>query len=326
MTVHVKVAQVGCGYWGKNLTRNLSELGALAAVVDDYPETARKMAEQFAVPALSYEDVLSDTSIDAVSLATPAVSHADFAIQALRAGKHVFVEKPLALHVADAECVLDAARKNDRILMVGHLLQYHPVFIKAREMAAAGVIGKLRYVYSNRLSLGKFRTEENVLWSFAPHDLSMVLCLAGEEPVDVNAQGMSYVTPGIADWVTVQLRFPGGLRAHVQASWAHPYKEHRLVLVGDSGMLEFSDSATAWEKKLILYRHGIDKSGRAPAPVKADGEAIVVAKGEPLRAECQHFIDCCANGTRPKTDGAEGLAVLRVLERAEMCLSRSLAV
>lgn len=324
MADEIRIAQIGCGHWGKNLTRNFSELGALAAVVDNNPDTAKRMADMYGVKPYTFEDALADPQIDGVALATPAVSHAEFAIRALEAGKHVFVEKPLALRVVDAAEVLSVAEKSGKVLMVGHLLQYHPIFSKVRDMVAQGTIGKLRYVYSNRLSLGKFRTEENVLWSFAPHDLSMILSLAGEEPDSVSAQGMSYVTPGIADWANVQMRFPGGLRGHVQTSWIHPYKDQRLVVVGEDGMIEFADSNPDWDSKLMLYQHAIDRSGPVPEPVRAEGEKIAVAKGEPLKAECQHFIDCCASNASPRANGAEGLAVLRVLEKAEDCLAQSL--
>ncbi|PRX27670.1 UDP-2-acetamido-3-amino-2,3-dideoxy-glucuronate N-acetyltransferase [Meinhardsimonia xiamenensis] len=315
-----RIAQVGCGHWGKNLTRNFAELGALAAVVEGNPDTARAMSEAHGVPARDWAEVLADPGIDAVALATPAETHAPLALEAFAAGKHVYVEKPMALSIAEAQAMIAAAEAAGRVLMVGHLLHYHPVFRRLKAEVEAGRIGALRYIYSNRLSLGKFRTEENVMWSFAPHDVSMILSLVGAEPEAVTAQGAAHATAGVADWATMQLRFAGGVAAHVTASWMHPFKEHRLVVVGEEGMLVFEDSKPVWEEKLTLYPHRIDTSGQVPVPVRGEAEPIVVEKGEPLRAECAHFIDCIETGGKPLTDGAEGLAVLRVLMAADRAM------
>lgn len=320
----IKVAQIGCGYWGKNLARNFAELGALAAVVDGDAATAARIAGEHGVRVASFAEVLADDSIAGISLATPAVTHATLALEALAAGKHVFVEKPLALTPSDAREVIEAADTAGRVLMVGHLLQYHPIFLRLKELVEQGVLGQLRYVYSNRMSLGKFRTEENVLWSFSPHDVSMVLALVGEEPEAIQAEGSAFVTPGIADWSICTMRFPSGVRGMVQASWSHPFKEQRLVAVGDAAMAVFEDSEPEWDKRLALYRHGVDKSGAAPVPVKADVEYVAVPKDEPLKAECRHFLDSIRNGTTPRTDGREGLAVLNVLDRAGTALETSL--
>lgn len=317
----VRLAHVGCGYWGKNLARNFAELGALDAVVDGNANVAAAMAEATGARVATFEDILSDDAIEAISFATPAETHHALAKRALEAGKHVFVEKPLALNPAEAKDLIEAADRLDRRLMVGHLLQYHPIFREMRARIEGGAIGRLTYVYSNRMSLGKFRIEENVLWSFAPHDVSMVLSLAGARPLTVTAQGASIVTPGVEDWCTLQLAFEGGLKAHIQTSWLHPFKEQRLVAIGTEGMLVFEDSAPVWEEKLKLYRHAIDVTGPAPAPSAAQAENIAVEKLEPLRSECQHFLDCVASGARPRTDGEEGLAVLDVLHRAAACLS-----
>lgn len=318
--VEIRVAQVGCGYWGKNLVRNFAEIGALAAVVDNDAGLAAKASEAHGVPIRSFEDVLADPAIDGIGLATPAVTHAKLAIAALNAGKHVFVEKPVALSSADAQAVQAVAEQKGLTLMVGHLLQYHPIFLALKDLVAAGTLGSLRYVYSNRMSLGKFRTEENVLWSFAPHDLSMVLALVGEEPVQVTAQGAGFITPGIHDWSTVQLAFPSGVRGHVQTSWLHPFKEQRLVVIGDKAMAVFEDSQPDWDKRLAVYAHGVDTTGPAPSPIAAPAEYITVERREPLRDECQHFVDCIRTGTVPRTDGAEGIRVLKVLEQAQAAM------
>lgn len=315
------IAHVGHGYWGRNLARNFHEIGHLAAIVDADATAAAAAAATYGVRAASFEAVLADPGIDAVSLASPAGEHYAQAKAALEAGKHVYVEKPLALDIAEAGelCALAAAR--GRVLMVGHLLQYHPVYLALRQMVEAGELGRIQHVYSNRLSLGKFRAEENVLWSFAPHDISMILGLTGEEPDAVSAQGTVAFTPGIADLVSAQMRFPGGVRAHVLVSWMHPFKEQRLVVIGDKGMAVFEDSQPNWEDKLLLYPHRIDRSGPVPNPVKADAQRVAVAKAEPLKEECRHFVTSIETGAAPRTDGREGLAVLRVLDAAERALT-----
>lgn len=311
-----KIAHLGCGYWGRNLVRNFAELGVLAAVVDANPEAAAQIGKAHGAPARTFEEVLDDSSIDAVSIATPAETHAALAIRAFERGKHVYVEKPLALTESECSAMIDAAEKAGRQLMVGHLLQYHPIYRKMRQCVADGLIGDLQYVYSNRMSLGKFRTEEDVLWSFAPHDVSMVLGLTGVAPSHVSSQGAAFATPGVADWSTTQLVFPNGVRGHIQVSWMHPFKEQRLVAIGSAGMLVFEDSAPDWDKKLALYPHSIDCSGPVPTPQKGEVEYLVVEKGEPLRAECAHFIECVRDNKAPLTDGHEGREVLEVLVRA----------
>ena len=312
----VKIAQVGCGYWGKNLVRNFAQIGALGAIVDPYQPTAEKMSAEFEVPALSFDQVLADPDISGVAFATPAETHADGAVAALMAGKHVYVEKPLAITMADCRRMIGTAAAADRILMVGHLLQYHPIFVALRDLVAGGEIGRLTYVYSNRLSLGKFRIEEDVLWSFAPHDISMVLALANSPVSEVSAQGSAFVTPGIANVATCQLGFASGLKGHVFTSWSHPFKEQRLVAIGESGMAVFEDSRPEWNEKLAIYRHQIDRSGPVPVPRAAAAEYVAVPKGEPLRTECESFVEAIRTGKPPRTDGAEGLAVVEVLERA----------
>lgn len=320
------IAHVGHGYWGRNLARNFHELGHLAAIVDADANAAAAAAASYGVRAASFEAVLADPGIDAVSLASPAGLHYAQARAALEAGKHVYVEKPLALDVAEAQALCALAAARGRVLMVGHLLQYHPAYLALREMVAAGELGRLHHVYSNRLSLGKFRTEENVLWSFAPHDISMILGLTGEEPDAVSAQGTVAFTPGIADLVSAQMRFPGGARAHVLVSWMHPFKEQRLVVIGDKAMAVFEDSQPNWDDKLLLYPHAIDRSGPVPSPVKADARRVAVEKAEPLKEECRHFVRSIETGTAPRTDGREGLAVLRVLDAAERALAHNLGL
>ncbi len=309
----VKLAVVGCGHWGKNLARNFAELGALKAVVDPDPEAARKHAEMHGVEAVDMQTALADPEIAGLVIAAPAELHKDLALQVIAAGKHVYVEKPLALSVKDGEAMRDAANAAGTILMVGHLLQYHPVFAALRAMVKAGDLGKLRYAYSHRLSMGKFRLEEDAFWSLAPHDVSMILALFDEAPTKVSGAGLDFITPGIADEARLDMVFPSGGRAHVFASWLHPFKEQKLVVVGEKAMAVFDD-VVPWENKLALYKHKVDMSGPVPAPIKADVEYIDVPNGEPLKSECQHFLDCIQNNTTPLTDVEEALRVLRVLE------------
>jgi len=313
---NVAVAVVGCGYWGKNLVRNFSELGALCAVCDEQASAAADIGKTFSVPAMSFEAILDDESIDAVVLATPAVTHADLARAALRKGKHVFSEKPLAIDLADATSVVETAQEEGRILMVGHLLQYHPAFLMLKDMVSSGDLGVLRYIYSNRLNFGKIRSEENILWSFAPHDISMILSLAGCEPDTIQAIGSQYLQPNVADVTTTHLTFPNGIRGHIFVSWLHPFKEQKLVVIGDKAMAVFDDGAP-WEEKITFYRHHVEEAGGAFGSVKADGEFIPLEPSEPLKLECSHFLDCIAQGIQPRTDGEEALRVLRVLQTAQ---------
>ncbi len=311
-----RVAVIGCGYWGRNLVRNFADLGALAAVCDTDPEAARQFGAQYRVSTPAFEDILRDEAVDAVAIATPAVTHSDFARQALAAGKHVFVEKPVALNVDAAEELNTLAKQQGRVLMVGHLLQYHPAFIRLKELVAGGDLGRLRHIYSHRLNLGKVRREENILWSFAPHDISMILSLVGEEPDRVSAVGSFFLQSQVADVTTTHMSFPGGENAHVFVSWLHPYKEQKLVVVGDDGMAVFDDTVD-WKQKLQIYRHRILWENSLPTPDKAEAEAIAVAPAEPLRQELAHFLDCIAGNASCRTDGNEGIRVLKVLQASE---------
>lgn len=307
-----RVAVVGCGHWGKNHVRNFAELGALAAVVDPNEALASRFAQEYSVKAQSFKDVVADAEIDAVVIAAPAELHADLAVKAFENAKHVFVEKPIALTLEEGERMKAAAGKAGKVLMVGHLLQYHPAFVTLRNFVRDGGLGQLRYAYSHRCSLGKFRVEENALWSFAPHDVSMLLALFGDAPVSVHGSGGAYVTPGVEDECRLDMEFAGGRRAHVFASWLHPFKEHRLTVVGETGMAVFEDSLPSAEK-LRLYRHAIDTSGPVPVPGKGDWEALPYGDDEPLKTECAHFLGACAGEHPALTDADEALHVLDVL-------------
>jgi predicted dehydrogenase/acetyltransferase-like isoleucine patch superfamily enzyme len=318
--VTTRVAVIGAGYWGRNLVRNFATLGCLAAVADASPATAAAQAAEHGVPVRSLEEILADDAIDAVAIAVPAAQHHEVAAAALDGGKHVFVEKPLSLVVEDAEDLCKRAEASEATLMVGHLLHYHPAFLEMQRMADEGVLGRVQYLYSNRLNLGRIRREEDILWSFAPHDISMILALVRAEPDVVWAVGARYLHQSIADVTTTHLAFPGGERAHVFVSWLHPFKEQKLVVVGDRGMAVFDDGQP-WEHKLTIYRHQIAWHEGLPDPVRADAEPIPLETAEPLRVECEHFLECIRTGAKPRTDGWEGLRVLKVLARAGASLA-----
>jgi predicted dehydrogenase/acetyltransferase-like isoleucine patch superfamily enzyme len=312
----IAVAMVGCGYWGQNILRNLASLGALGAVVDADRAVANRFAAKNRVRALSWDEVLGDPKISAVSIAAPAALHATLARQALAAGKDVFIEKPLALDLIDAEELCRAAEAGNRILMVGHLLQYHTAFMKLKELIDTGELGRLQYIYSNRVNLGKIRREENILWSFAPHDISMILSLVGAEPIEVSTVGAAYLHQIVADVTVTHLAFSNGTRAHIFVSWLHPYKEQKLVAVGDTAMAVFDDGLS-WDSKLTLYRHKIEWRNGMPQPARAEGVPIAIEPVEPLHLECRHFLECVVSRKTPRTDGREGMRVLRVLQRAQ---------
>lgn len=319
----VTVAVVGAGYWGKNLVRNFAELGALAALCDSYSERLASFKQSYPGVKLfrSYSDVLQDDTIQAVAIATPAEAHAGAVREALLAGKDVFVEKPLCLSVQEGAELVALAKKHDRILMVGHLLWYHPAVLKLKELIRAGELGRIQYIYSNRLNLGKIRREENILWSFAPHDISVILGLLNETPDMVRAQGGNYLHQQIADVTISLLSFPSGVKAHIFVSWLHPFKEQKLIVVGDRKMAVFDDMEK--KDKLLLYPHSIDWKDNVPVANKADAQPVELDQGEPLRAECQHFLDCVATRTKPRTDGEEGLRVLSVLQQCQKALESS---
>ena len=315
------IGLIGCGYWGKNILRNLCELGIIHTACDSNSKVISECREKFPDInyTLSFNEILQNSEIDAVAIAAPAVTHYDIVKESLIAGKDVFVEKPLALSVHEGEKLLMLAEKENKILMVGHILQYHPAVIKLREMIEAGELGKIQYIYSNRLNIGKLRTEENILWSFAPHDISAILMLLNEEPTDVTAFGGRYVTEGIYDTTLTTLEFRNGVRGHIFVSWLHPYKEQKLIVVGTKAMVVFDDVG---KEKLFLYPHKIDYvSGKIPVVQKAEHNNIPIENKEPLKEELKHFAECISTRSQPRTNGEEGLRVLRILEKAEKFLN-----
>jgi UDP-2-acetamido-3-amino-2,3-dideoxy-glucuronate N-acetyltransferase len=314
-----RVAVVGMGYWGKNLVRNFHELGVLSVICDSQPGIHDICAKTYPGVQVSedFAEVLADPGIDAVALATPAVSHYAMAKAALTAGKHVFVEKPLAVEVKQGSELVDLARSTGRTLMVGHILRYHPAILALRKLIQAGALGRIYYLYSNRLNIGKIRTEENILWSFAPHDISVMLALLDEAPHRVSAQGSAFLSRDVFDVTVSQFEFQSGVQAHIFVSWLHPVKEQRLVVVGSEKMAVFDDMA---EDKLVLYPHKVEWKNRIPNALKAKGEAVQLDAVEPLKEECSHFLQCVASGKRPVTDGEEGLRVLRLLDACQRSL------
>ncbi len=317
---NVKVAVVGCGYWGQNLVRNFHALGALEAVCEVGP-AGRQRAAQLAPDVElmdSFPAVLCRKDIDAVVLATPAETHERLALQAMAAGKDVLVEKPMALNHQQGLRMHAAAEQAGRILMVGHLLEFHPAVLKLRELLACGALGKVNYIYSNRLNFGKIRTEENALWSFAPHDIAVILRLVGELPLEVTCVGGSYLTPNLADVTVSCLHFHSGLRAHIFVSWLNPFKEQKLVVMGDKQMAVFNDVSKT--DKLLLYSQRVDFANRQPVLQKGGETAVPLPEGEPLRAECEHFLECVRTRCAPLTDSTSGIAVLRVLQACQVSL------
>lgn len=313
------IAVIGCGHWGKNLVRNFSELGALRAVCDENQASLERVKASYPGVKVTqhFADILEDEDVRACVIAAPAALHYGLARRALLAGKDVFVEKPLALRVAEGQELVTLAEQGKQVLMVGHLLQYHPAVVRLKQLVDDGSLGKIQYIYSARLNLGKVRTEENILWSFAPHDISVILRLLGEMPVEVAAHGGSYLNSKIPDVTVTNLSFAGGMRGHIFVSWLHPYKEQRMVVVGSHGMAVFDDLAA---DKLLVYEHRVDWINRAPVARSAEPRVIPVEAVEPLRVECEHFLQCIRDRATPMTDGINGLRVLEVLDACQRSL------
>ena len=273
----LKVAVVGSGYWGKNLVRNLHTLGALGAICDTDPEVLESFKQMYKeIPTIKdFTDLLEDSApiVDALAIATPAETHYELTRKGLLAGKHVLVEKPLALTVSDGLELAELAEEEELNLMVGHVLHYHPAVIKLKELVDSGELGKIQYLYSMRLNMGKIRAEENILWSFAPHDISVILMLLDEVPATVHATGGSYLQEQVPDTTLTTMDFASGVKAHIFVSWLHPFKEQKLVVVGDKRMAVFDDLC---EEKLLLYPHQIQWVKRIPVAAKAESEVVAV--------------------------------------------------
>jgi UDP-2-acetamido-3-amino-2,3-dideoxy-glucuronate N-acetyltransferase len=313
----VKVGLIGCGYWGKNLARNLYQMGSLAWVCDPSAKVLESVRAAYkgVRAARSLEGLLKDKSVKAVAVAAPAEQHHALARRCLLLGKDVFVEKPLALRIADAQELVELAREKGRVLMVGHILEYHPAIRKLKEFVDSGELGEIHHIYSNRLNLGKVRAEENILWSFAPHDIAVILLLTGAMPEWVTTSGQHYLRHDVADVTMSWLAFPGKTRAHIFVSWLHPFKEQKLVVVGSRKMAVFDDVAK--EGKLRIYDKGIDWKDGQPVIRQTAESTLFFPEMEPLREELLHFQDCVRTRRTPRTDGQNGLRVLRVLDACQ---------
>jgi predicted dehydrogenase len=326
----VRIGVVGLGYWGPNIARNFAAIPGcdLAWCCDESRPALERIGESFPGVRLTddLDELLSDPGLDAIAVSTPVSTHAELTVRVLEAGKHCFVEKPLAQSVADAERAVGAAREGGRVLMVGHLLEYHPGVQKLKQLSDSGELGeRIYYIYGNRLNLGKLRADENALWSLGAHDVSVVLHLAGEEPVEAVAHGASYVREGVEDVVFCFLRFASGLCAHLHLSWLDPHKERRFTVVGSRRMATFDDMAL--EGKVTIYDKGFDEDARGYGEyITRSGDIFSprIANVEPLRIECEHFVECIVDGRRPQSDGESGLRVVRVLEQLQRSLDSSM--
>lgn len=290
-------------------------------MVCDVGEPGRAKAKELVPEAdvsASFEAAFKRKDIDGVVLATPAETHLQLAMSAMEAGKDVYVEKPMALDFREGVRMKAFAEERGRVLMVGHILEYHPAVKRLRELLADGTLGKVNYIYSNRLNFGKIRTEENALWSFAPHDIAVILRLVGEMPLEVTATGGSYITPNLADVTVSTMHFRSGVRAHIFVSWLNPFKEQKLVVMGDRKMAVFDDVSK--DAKLALYSNRVDVENRVPQLSKGDAAVLEIAAEEPLRNECQHFLDCIESRETPLTSAESGIQVLRVLQACQISL------
>lgn len=306
-----RIAVLGCGYWGSNHVRTLKSLGALYAVSDENGDRAAGFAAEHGVLKIGTDELCERDDVDAIVMALPPQFHAEYAMRAVAGGKHMLVEKPIALTVPDAEAAVKAAQKAGRIFMVGHVLRYHPAFEKLLELVKAGELGDVRYIHSHRLGLGKFHTENDALWDLAPHDLSMILALTGAAPVEVRGEGAA-ILDHLSDFAHLHMKFPNGVRGHLFASRLNPYRERRLTVVGTRAMAVFDD-VERWERKLAVYRHAVWQDNGHWAFTAEEPTYVPIAEGMPLTRELQHFIDCIRTGGKPRTDGEEAVRVLRVL-------------
>lgn len=306
-----RIAVLGCGYWGSNHIRTLKSLGALYAVSDINGPRAEGFAADHEVLAISPDEVLRRDDIDAVVLALPPQFHADVAIRAAENGKDMLVEKPIALSVPDARRAVDAASEHKRVFMVGHVLRYHPAFEKLKALIDAGELGTVKYIHSHRLGLGKFHTENDALWDLAPHDLSMILAITGEAPVEVRGEGAAVVDKR-SDLAHVHMRFASGLSGHLFASRLTPYRERRLTVVGTDAMAVFDD-VEPWQRKLAVYRYAVWQDSGQWAFTAEEPSYVAVEEGMPLTRELQHFLHCIRTREDPRTGGEEAIQVLQIL-------------
>lgn len=319
----IKLAVVGCGKWGLNHVRTAFKiLGENLITVCDINSISSGKVEQISKDIRftnNIDDVLNNPEINAVIVSTSAETHFEIAKKCLLANKNVLVEKPITLFSKEAMELVSISKDRNLKLMVGHVLLYHPALLTLKEKIENGEIGKLQYIYSNRLNLGTIRSEENILWSFAPHDISIIQFLTGSIPEYIGAKGAAFVQPNIEDTTLTYLRYPGNIHAHIFVSWLHPFKEQRLVVIGDKGMLVFEDSLKS--DKLKYYKKGFNLVNGEPEKFESEYEAISFPDKAPLEEEQSHFFDCILNDKSPRTDGVHAKEVLEVLEIAQSRLS-----
>jgi predicted dehydrogenase len=306
-----RVAVLGCGYWGSNHVRTLKSLGALYAVSDANLARAEGFASEQDCLAIPPAEIVSRDDVDAIIMALPPQYHTEYAIRAVENGKDVLVEKPIALTVADAERSVAAARAHSRLFMTGHVLRFHPAFIKLKSLIDNAELGEVKYIHSHRLGLGKFHTENDALWDLAPHDLSMILAITGTAPVEVRGEGAALLD-NLSDFAHLHMRFPNGLRSHLFTSRLNPYRERRLTVVGTKAMAVFDD-VEAWGRKLAVYRHAVWQDSGQWAFTANEPTYIPVEEGMPLTRELEHFLTCIETRQQPLTSGEEAIEVLKIL-------------
>jgi len=328
--MHSKIAVVGAGYWGPNLIRNFSQLPnaelAWCCDLDEAKLSRLKTLYRDLRTTTSYQDLLNDATLDAIVIATPARTHHALTRQALQAGKHVLVEKPLAMSSAEARDLVRTAEVAGRVLMVGHVFEYNPAVLHIKKLLEAGEVGDIYYMYSNRVNLGRVQTDINALWSIAPHDISITLFLLQALPQTVNAWGGMYLYSQVEDVVFLNMAFPSNIMTHVQASWLDPSKVRRMTIVGSKRMIVYDDVADEGKVKIYdkgVYRKSDDLYGEFQYKVHS-GDIYIpkIDMTEPLRSECAHFIECVQEGKPPRTDGYNGLRVVQVLEAAQLSLDQ----
>lgn len=321
LTHAIPTAVIGAGDWGKNHVRKYHELGALAAIAEPNPETAKRMHDEFGVETRTFDEIIQDPTIKAIALTSPARTHKDLGLKALEAGKHLFVEKPITLTYADACALEEKANQKGLILMAGHLLHYHPAFAKMTELVQTGALGDIFHIHARRFNIGKFREEENVIWDLGPHDVSMILALTGTDPIEIDAKAANYLLPTVSDFASIHMIFPGNINAEINLSWLAPAKEHRIIVVGKKAMAVFDDTKD-WDEKLRIHRHEAAMTYGEPAHLIRDmeGEAIKVPFKEPLLNECATFLDCIKENKQPHSNGLEASRVIKILEAADPAL------
>lgn len=318
--MEIKLAIIGCGKWGLNHIKTAYKIlgNNLLSVCDINSSKAEQISRGIKFTS-DINDILNNDEINAVIISTSAETHFEIAKECLIAGKNVLVEKPITLLSKEACELVNIAKERELKLMVGHVLLYHPAVINMKEKINNGVIGKLQYIYSNRLNLGTIRSEENILWSFAPHDISIIQFLTDSKPIYIGAKGAALVQENIEDTTLTYLKYPDNIHAHIFVSWLHPFKEHRVVVIGDKGMLVFEDSLK--NEKLKFYKKGFNLVNGSPEKFDSDYEVINYPDRAPLEEEQKHFFDCIINDRTPRTDGVHAKEVLEVLETAQIRLN-----